>query len=92
MIIRDTWNSDAEASQQKYSELENEYQQLNQTMSAEVGGKSMQISRLENAIKVSVNSELLFPSGGWDMPSEGEGDHRQDGRDPSAPPHHEDQR
>jgi chemotaxis protein MotB len=69
MIIRDTWNSDAEASQQKYSELENEYQQLNQTMSAEVGAKNMQISRLENAIKVSVNSELLFPSGGWEMPA-----------------------
>jgi chemotaxis protein MotB len=76
MIIRDTWNSDsapaaasAEASQQKYSELQNEYEQLSQAMSAEVGAKNMQISRLENAIKVSVNSELLFPSGGWEMPA-----------------------
>jgi chemotaxis protein MotB len=30
----------------------------------------MQISRMQDAIKVSVNSELLFPSGGWEM-SEG---------------------
>jgi chemotaxis protein MotB len=59
-----------DASQQKNSELETEYQQLNQAMSAEVGAKNMQISRLQNAIKVSVNSELLFPSGGWEMPAQ----------------------
>ncbi|HXA22893.1 MAG TPA: OmpA family protein, partial [Acetobacteraceae bacterium] len=39
-------------------------------MSAEVGAKNVQISRLQNAIKVSVNSELLFPSGGWEMPAQ----------------------
>ena len=56
-----------EASQQKNAELEQEYQQLNQQMSAELGNKSMQISRLRNAIKLSINSQLLFPSGRWDM-------------------------
>ncbi len=56
-----------EASQQKNTELEQEYQQLNQAMGAEVGAKNMQISRMQDAIKVSVNSELLFPSGGWEM-------------------------
>jgi chemotaxis protein MotB len=56
-----------EESQQKNTELETEYQQLNQAMSAEVGAKNMQISRLQDAIRVSVNSELLFPSGGWEM-------------------------
>ena len=58
------------ASQQKNAELEQEYQQLNQSMSAEVGAQQMHITRLQNAIKVSVNSELLFPSGGWEMPAE----------------------
>ena len=57
-------------SQQKNADLEQEYQQLNQSMSAEVGAKQIQITRLQNAIKVSVNSELLFPSGGWEMPDE----------------------
>jgi chemotaxis protein MotB len=57
-----------EESQQKNAELEQEYQQLNQQMSAELGSKSMQISRLQNAIKLSINSQLLFPSGRWDMP------------------------
>ena len=59
-----------EASQQKYNALDTEYQQLNQTMSKEVAANQMQITRLQNAIKVTVNSELLFPSGGWQMPVE----------------------
>src|SRR5215813_1861992 len=54
-------------SQQKYDTLDAEYQQLNQTMSAEVAAKQMQITRLQNAIKVSINNELLFPSGDWQM-------------------------
>ena len=57
-------------SQQKYDALDTEYQQLNQTMSAEVAANQMQITRLQNAIKVTVNSELLFPSGGWQMSAE----------------------
>src|SRR5215469_1249942 len=56
-----------EESQQRNAELEQEYQQLNQQMSAEVGAKQMQITRLQNAIRVSINSELLFPSGSWEM-------------------------
>ena len=54
-------------SQQKYDTLDTEYQQLNQTMSAEVAANQMQITRLQNAIKVTVNSEPLFPSGDWQM-------------------------
>jgi chemotaxis protein MotB len=57
-----------DASVQKNVGLEREYQQLKQAMSAEVASKNMQISRLQDAIKVTVNSELLFPSGGWEMP------------------------
>jgi chemotaxis protein MotB len=56
--------------QQKYDALEARYQQLNRTMSAEIGANQMQITRLQDAIKVTVNSELLFPSGEWDMPAE----------------------
>lgn len=56
-----------EESQQKNTELEQEFQQLNEQMAAELGSKEMQISRLQNAIKLSINSQLLFPSGKWDM-------------------------
>jgi chemotaxis protein MotB len=49
------------------AELEEEYQQLNKAMGADVDAKRMQIARLQDAIQVIVNSELLFPSGGWEM-------------------------
>jgi chemotaxis protein MotB len=57
-------------SQQKYDALEARYQQLNRTMSSEIAANQMQITRLQNAIKVTVNDELLFPSGDWEMPVE----------------------
>jgi chemotaxis protein MotB len=63
----DTSQQNLSASQQKNAELEQEYQQLNQSMSAEVAAQQMQITRLQNAVKVSVDSGLLFPSGGWEM-------------------------
>jgi chemotaxis protein MotB len=50
------------------AQLEKEYQELNATMTSEVSSKNVHITRLQDAIKVSVNSELLFPSGGWEMP------------------------
>ncbi len=54
--------------QQKYDALQSRYDQLNQTMASEVNAKEMHIERLQNAIKVTVNDELLFPSGEWQMP------------------------
>lgn len=57
-------------SKQKYNNLEQDYQKLNQSMSAEVGAQQMRISRLQDAIRVTLNSELLFPSGGWEMSAE----------------------
>ena len=56
-----------DASQQKNAELEKQYQELNQAMSHELGTKEVHISRMQNAIKVSINSELLFASGDWEM-------------------------
>ena len=56
--------------QKKYDAMEARYQQLNQTMSAQVASHQMHITRLQDAIKVTVNDELLFPSGDWRMPAE----------------------
>ena len=55
-------------SMQTYDALENDYNQLNQQLSAEIGAQQVHITRLQGAIKIAVNSELLFPSGGWQMP------------------------
>src|ERR1700746_1474586 len=52
----------------KYGALQTRSEHLNQTMSSEVSAKEMHIDRLQNAIKVTVNDELLFPSGDWQMP------------------------
>jgi len=54
--------------QTTYDALENDYNQLNQRLSGEISQQQVHITRLQGAIKVAVNSELLFPSGGWEMP------------------------
>ena len=54
--------------QSSYDALENDYNQLSQRLSGEVSQQQVHITRLQGAIKVAVNSELLFPSGGWQMP------------------------
>jgi chemotaxis protein MotB len=55
-------------SESKYDNLEAQYQQLNSSLSGEIASDQVHITRLQGAIKVTVNSELLFPSGGWNMP------------------------
>ena len=51
-------------SRQKYGALEARYQEL----ASEIGDNQMQIARLQDTIKLTVNDELLFPVGGWQMP------------------------
>ena len=48
-------------SRQKYDALEARYQEL----ALEISSHQMQMARLQDAIKVTVNDELLFPQGGW---------------------------
>jgi chemotaxis protein MotB len=55
--------------QQKYDALQARYDRLNQTMSSEVSANQLHIERLQNAIKVTINDQLLFPSGDWQMPA-----------------------
>src|SRR3954449_11571215 len=54
----------------QYNALDNDYNQLNARLSGEISSQQVHITRLQGAIKVAVNSELLFPSGGWEMPPE----------------------
>jgi chemotaxis protein MotB len=54
--------------QSSYDALETDYNQLNQRLSGEISQQQVHITRLQGAIKIAVNSELLFPSGGWAMP------------------------
>ena len=61
-------------SQSKYDDLQAQAQQLQQqnaTLSAQVSAEKAQIARLQGAIKYTVNSDLLFPPGGWQMSEDG---------------------
>ncbi len=61
-------------SQRTYDQLQAQYQQLqqqNSALSAQVATDKAQICRLQGAIKYTVNSDLLFPSGGWQMSDRG---------------------
>ena len=61
-------------SQSRYDDLQAQYKQLQQqnaTLTAQVAADKSQICRLAGAIKYTVNSDLLFTSGGWDMNERG---------------------
>src|SRR6201981_4252905 len=61
-------------SQSRYDQLQAQYQQAQQqnaALSAQVAADKAQICRLAGAIKYTVNSDLLFPSGGWQMSDRG---------------------
>src|SRR5262244_2225466 len=61
-------------SQSAYDQLQAQNQQLqqqNSALQAQVAADKAQLCRLQGAIKYTVNSDLLFPSGGWQMSDRG---------------------
>src|ERR1700755_1948402 len=61
-------------SQSSYDALQAQYQQAQQqnaALSAQVAADKAQICRLQGAIKYTVNSDLLFPPGGYQMSARG---------------------
>jgi chemotaxis protein MotB len=61
-------------SQSKYDALQAQNQQLQQqsaAQAAQIATNRQQIARLQGAIKYTVNSDLLFQSGGWEMSARG---------------------
>jgi chemotaxis protein MotB len=62
-------------SQSKYDALSAQNQQCQQqvaSLQAQVADNEAQISRLQGAIKYTVNSDLLFASGSWQMSARGQ--------------------
>jgi chemotaxis protein MotB len=63
-----------DVSQSKYDGVVAENQQLrseNQQLQQQVAADREHITRLQSAIKYTVNSDLLFPSGGWEISNAG---------------------
>ena len=61
------WRSDYDALQSQYDRS----QAQNQQLQAQNQQLQQQVGRLQGAIKYTVNSDLLFPSGGWQMSAQG---------------------
>lgn len=61
------WKSDYERLQAQNQQLDQQVSRL----SAQVNADKAQIARLVGAIKYTVNSDLLFPSGGYQMSPQG---------------------
>jgi chemotaxis protein MotB len=62
-------------SQSKYDALQAQNEQLQSqvtSLQGQVSDQNAQLSRLQGAIKYTVNSDLLFPSGGWQMSARGQ--------------------
>jgi chemotaxis protein MotB len=60
--------------QQQNQQLQAQNQQLqaqNQQLQQQVAARQTQVARLENAIAYTVNSDLLFPPGSWQMSASG---------------------
>lgn len=60
--------------QQQYQQLQAQNQQLqaqNQQLQQQVAARQTQVARLENAMAYTVNSDLLFPPGSWQMSARG---------------------
>jgi chemotaxis protein MotB len=62
------WKSDYDALQSQNQQLQSQNQQLQQ----QVASDQQQIGRLQGAIKYTVNSDLLFASGSWEMRPQGQ--------------------
>jgi chemotaxis protein MotB len=60
--------------QSTYDDLQAQYQQLQQqnaALTTQLANEKAQVCRLQGAIKYTVNSDLLFPSSGWEMSDRG---------------------
>ena len=56
----------------KEAQMAAEYEALNQKLSAELSADQVQISRMQNELKVTMVNEILFPEAGWRLSSKGE--------------------
>jgi chemotaxis protein MotB len=63
---------DLQAQNQQLQQQNQQLQQQNTSMSAQITSDKAQISRLQGAIKYTVDSDLLFAPGSWQMSTQGQ--------------------
>jgi len=71
VILAGCASDDLEAQNHQLQQQNQQLQQQNQQLQQQVAQQTADIDRLRGAIKYTVNSDLLFPSGGWEMTERG---------------------
>ena len=71
VILAGCASDDLEAQNHQLQQQNQQLQQQNQQLQQQVTQQAADIDRLRGAIKYTVNSDLLFPSGGWEMTERG---------------------
>jgi chemotaxis protein MotB len=52
-----------------YAQLEQKYQQMQQSLQAEINADQVKITQLQGELKVTFKDQVLYPSGGWQLTS-----------------------
>jgi chemotaxis protein MotB len=66
------WQSDYDALEQQYKQLQAQSAAQKAADDRQIASLNDQVNRLQGAIKYTVNSDLLFPSGSWQMSEAGQ--------------------
>jgi chemotaxis protein MotB len=69
-VPQQQYNQEVQQNQQ-LAYLDSTYQQLNQSLQAEVASNEVQIKQLQNRLEVTMVNSILFPEGGWEVHEQG---------------------
>jgi chemotaxis protein MotB len=70
-VPQQQYNQEVQQNQQLLY-LNGTYQQLNQSLQAEVAGNQVQIRQLQNRLEVTMVNDILYPEGGWELSQQGQ--------------------
>jgi chemotaxis protein MotB len=70
-VPQQQYNQEVQQNQQLLY-LNGTYQQLNQSLQAEVAANQVQIRQLQNRLQVTMVNDILFPEGGWELSQQGQ--------------------
>jgi len=72
LMLTGCGSDDLEAQNHQLQQQNQQLRDQNQQLQQQVASQTADIDRLRGAIKYTVNSDLLFPSGGWQMSARGQ--------------------
>ncbi len=70
-VPQQQYNQEVQQAQQ-LQYLNSTYQQLNQSLQAEVNSDQVKVRQLQNRLEVTMVNAILFPEGGWELHQHGQ--------------------